>query len=361
MTSSNIRRSANNLTFCLININSLKGGSADDRTSELFKLFNDCKAQLYIITETKLTEEAAAKFNPNYVGKLWKHSVTTDNDAGAGISIAYDPLMGKCELIPLPSEIQNRAIAIRFLPPNADHFIVMGVYAPASGTVAIKRNFINQIFQARSSLQQLFNCNIIIGGDFNSTIGHLENNMRDFRNSSFNKPNSIAKLISSRMTECGYVHPFEPIVKKYPGREYLTFQCTTNTQTLATSAKGIDHFLFPSALLNQLEDLRISNEFFAGSKHKTVTILIQNLMTLPISANQNIKHFVPSIVWNNPDFSNCSKNIYTKYITDHKDLANSNWDTLMAEIKMLAIRKKKTIVLSCLRMKSTLLQRQRQK
>ena len=344
MTSSNIRRSANNLTFCLININSLKGGSADDRTSELFKLFNDCKAQLYIITETKLTEEAAAKFNPNYVGKLWKHSVTTDNDAGAGISIAYDPLMGKCELIPLPSEIQNRAIAIRFLPPNADHFIVMGVYAPASGTVAIKRNFINQIFQARSSLQQLFNCNIIIGGDFNSTIGHLENNMRDFRNSSFNKPNSIAKLISSRMTECGYVHPFEPIVKKYPGREYLTFQCTTNTQTLATSAKGIDHFLFPSALLNQLEDLRISNDFFAGSKHKTVTILIRNLMTLPISANQNIKHFVPSIVWNNPDFSNCSKNIYTKYITDHKDLANSNWDTLMAEIKMLAIRKKKTIL-----------------
>ena len=75
MTSSNIRRSANNLTFCLININSLKGGSADDRTSELFKLFNDCKAQLYIITETKLTEEAAAKFNPNYVGKLWKHIV----------------------------------------------------------------------------------------------------------------------------------------------------------------------------------------------------------------------------------------------------------------------------------------------
>ena len=344
MISSNIRRSANNLTFCLININSLKGGCADDRTSDLENLFNYSKAQLYIITETKLTEETAAKFNPNYVGKLWKHSVTTDKDAGAGISIAYDPLMGKCELIPLPTEIQNRAIAIRFLPPNADHFIVLGVYAPASGTQAIKRNFINQIFQARSSLQQLYNCNIIIGGDFNSTIGHLENNMRDFKNSSFNKPDTIARLISSRLTECGYVHPFEAIVKEFPGREYLTFQCTTNAQTLATSAKGIDHFLFPSALLNQLGDLRVSNDFFAGSKHKTVTILIQNLMTLPISANQNIKDFVPSIVWNNHDFSSCSKSIYTKYLADHKHLANSNWDTLMAEIKMLAVRKKKTIL-----------------
>ena len=344
MIMSNARRSANNLIFCLININSLKGGCADDRTSDLENLFNNSKAQLYIITETKLTEETAAKFNPNYVGKLWKHSVTTDKDAGAGISIAYDPMMGKCELIPLPTEIQNRAIAIRFLPPNADHFIVMGIYAPASGTSAIKRNFINQIFQARSNLQLQYNCNIIIGGDFNSTIGHLENNMRDFKNSSFNKPDSIAKLISSRMTECGYVHPFEAIVKEYPCREYLTFQCTTNVQALTTSAKGIDHFLFPSALIHQLGDLRVSNDFFAGSKHKTVTILIQNLMTLPISANQNIRHFVPSIVWNNHDFSNCSKIIYTKYITDHKDLANSNWDTLMVEIKMLAIRKKKMIL-----------------
>ena len=94
MIMSNARRSANNLIFCLININSLKGGCADDRTSDLENLFNNSKAQLYIITETKLTEETAAKFNPNYVGKLWKHSVTTDKDAGAGISIAYDPMMG---------------------------------------------------------------------------------------------------------------------------------------------------------------------------------------------------------------------------------------------------------------------------
>ena len=65
----NIRRSANNLTICLLNVNSFKECS-DDRTSDLTSLFNDSKAQLYIITETKLTTDTAVKSNPNYLGKL---------------------------------------------------------------------------------------------------------------------------------------------------------------------------------------------------------------------------------------------------------------------------------------------------
>ena len=95
------RRSANNLKICLFNVNSFKDNS-DDRTSELTSLFKETNAQLYIITETKLNSNSVAKFNQHYLGKLWKHSITTEIDAGAGVSIAYDPLMGKCEVIPLP-------------------------------------------------------------------------------------------------------------------------------------------------------------------------------------------------------------------------------------------------------------------
>ena len=106
--------------------------------------------------------------------------------------------------------------------------------------------------------------------------------MRDFRNTTF-KPDSIANMISSKMADCGYIHPFESIVQQYrPAREYLTFQCTTNVALASVSSKGIDHFLFPGTMLSQLENLCVSDKFFAGSKHKTVTISIQNLMTLPI-------------------------------------------------------------------------------
>ena len=338
----NFRRSASNITICLINVNSFKDCS-DDRTSDLTCLFNNSKAHIYIISETKLNMDTAAKFNKNYLGKLWRHSLTTDMDAGAGISIAYDPLMGRVEVLPMPAEIQNRTIAVQFLPPNAAPFIILGVYAPASGSTAMKRNFINKVFETRAALQQLYNCNIIIGGDFNSTVGHLERSMRDFRTTTF-KPDSIANIISSKMTACGYIHPFESVVHQYPAREYLTFQCTTNAILASVSSKGIDHFLFPDTMLSQLENLCVSDKFFAGSKHKTVTISIQNLMTLPISTQQSIKQFIPSIVWNNPEFSNCSRLIYSQYISDHKEMNNKNWDDLMVDIKSLAMRSKKKIL-----------------
>ena len=248
----------------------------------------------------------------------------------------------------MPYEIQNRTIAVRFTPPNADAFIIMGVYALASGNIALKRNFIDKVFETRSSLQRHFNCNIIIGGDFNSTVGHLESCMHDFKNATF-IADSIAKAISTHMPDCGYVHPFESIVQRYPGRQYLTFQCTTRLpSTIAEeptiSTKGIDHILFPSAMLNQLEDICVSNFFFAVSKHKTVSIVVKNLMTLPISMQHHLKHFVPSLVWNDADFCNSSKLIYTQYILDHKDSNNSNWDTLMRDIKSLALRSKKALL-----------------
>jgi len=344
MIESDLRRYANKLKICLINVNSFKD-CAEDRTSELNNLFINTKAQLYILTETKLTLETSLKFDQNYLGKLWKHSTTDEEDAGAGISIAYDPLMGKCDVVNLPPRIQNRAIAVRFKPPDYENFIILGVYAPASGNMAIKRNFIDQIFATRAILQGEYNCNVIIGGDFNSTVAHLENNMRDYKNTNF-RSNSIAKTISVRMTECGYIHPFEKVVQEFPGREYLTFKCTTDTITATVSAKGIDHFLFPSNMSNQLENLCISDNFFAGSKHKAVSIVIKNLLNLPICSNQqhNLKQFIPSIVWNDPYFTNSSKKIYSKFLLEGKEKDNRNWDILMFDIKNLAMRSKKKLL-----------------
>ena len=343
----NKRRSANKIKICLTNINSFKDCN-DDRTSDLSNLFNSHNAHLYIITETKLTKETAVKFNQFYLGKRWEHSVTTDADAGAGVSIAYDPLMGGCDILAMPPGIQNRTIAIRFTPTNAKAFIIMGIYAPASGNTALKRNFFNMVFETRTSLQRHFNCNIIIAGDFNSTIGHLESCMYDFKNATL-IADSIAKDISTHMSNCGYVHPFETTVQRCPGRQYLTFQCTTrlhptNADEHTISTKGIDHILFPTTMLNQLEDICVSSDFFAGSKHKTVSIVVKNLMTLPISVQHNNKHFIPSLVWNDADFCNSSKLIYTQYLLDNKDSNNSNWDTLMSEIKSLALSSKKTIL-----------------
>ena len=62
MIESDFRRYANKLKICLINVNSFKD-CADDRTSELNNLFINTKAQLYILTKTKLTLETPLKFD----------------------------------------------------------------------------------------------------------------------------------------------------------------------------------------------------------------------------------------------------------------------------------------------------------
>ena len=294
------------------------------------------------MTETKLTVATANKFHQNYLGKLWKHSTTTNEDAGAGISIAYDPLMGRCEALVMPIEIQNRSIAIKFTPPNAEAFIIFGIYAPASGTTDFKRNFINNVFKTRSNLQHQHKCNIIIGGDFNSTVGHLENNMRDYKHATF-KPNTISRLISSSLAACDYKHPFESTVIKSIASTYLTFRCVTNVTTLTMSSKGIDHFFFPESMSTQLSNLRISDNFFAGSKHKPVCIVVKNLMILPISDTQ-CNQYIPSAVWNNPEFTTSSNIIYRKYIQDNKHTSNLNWDTLMVQVRDLALQSKKKIL-----------------
>ena len=83
------RKTANYLQLGLLNINSFKECS-DDRTTELNTIFNNSKAHIFIITETKLTKEKSIKFHQHYLGKLWFHSTVIQDDASAGVSIAYE-------------------------------------------------------------------------------------------------------------------------------------------------------------------------------------------------------------------------------------------------------------------------------
>ena len=342
-TPANIISPANILKIGLFNVNSLKvKEQSDDRTSELSKIFNISKAHLFIITETKLNEVTINNFIPNYLGKLWKHSITTDEDAGAGVSIAYDPLMGTCEKLQMPLDIQNRSIAIKFTPPNVAAFIIMGIYVPASGAETRKRAFLNKIFAARSMLQAQHNCNIIMGGDFNSTVAHLIRNMWDYKFANF-KPDATSRLISTHLSACNYIHPFESVASKSIGSTYLTFRCVTNKNDSLTSSKGIDHFFFPAAMSDQLRNLRISDDFFAGSKHKPVFIEINNIMSLPINIIPG-GQYIPPVVWNDPEFINSSNLIYRKYIQDAKHTSNLNWDALMVQIKASAIQLKNTML-----------------
>ena len=97
------RKTANYLKLGRININSFKECS-EDRTSELNTIFNKTKAHIFVMTETKLTKEKSIKFHQHYLGKLWLHSTVLQDDASAGVSIAYDAHMGtatslRCKMI----------------------------------------------------------------------------------------------------------------------------------------------------------------------------------------------------------------------------------------------------------------------
>ena len=353
------RKTANYLKLGLININSFKECS-EDRTSELNTIFNKTKAHIYILTETKLTKEKSVKFHQHYLGKLWLHSTVLQNDASAGVSIAYDALLGAAHKLEVQDDLKSRVIAVHFkqrttlttvlssaLPPNtirqvAHSFIIMGIYAPASGTVGEKRTFIENVFSTRARLQEENKCKVIMAGDFNSTIGHLDSFMRDFESDS-TTPNTISKCISLLMEKYNYIHPFELELKRCPWNKYLTFECTTNISNNLKSAKGIDHFLFPNDMENQIFDLNIADDFFAGSKHKPVFIYIKDLMVLPISDKKS-PEIIPLAVWDNPKFIVRTNQIYAQFLSENKHLCNTNWDALMNRVHCLGIQFKKAIL-----------------
>lgn len=254
------RKTANYLQLGLLNVNSFKECS-EDRTAELNTIFRNSKAHIFIITETKLTKEKSIKFHQHYLGKLWFHSTVNQDDASAGVSIAYDAHLGSACKLDVPIELQSRVIAVHFKQSTntADasmgqlhSFIIMGVYAPATGTIPEKKSFLELVFNTREHLQKVNACKVIMGGDFNCTIGSLDPYMRDFESNIPHVPNAMSKHISLLMEKYNYIHPFELDLKKFPWNKYLTFECTTNIENNKKSAKGIDHFLFPNEMEHQI-------------------------------------------------------------------------------------------------------------
>ncbi len=350
------RKTANYLKLGLLNINSFKECS-EDRTSELNNIFTTNKAHIYILTETKLTKEKSNKFHQHYLGKLWFHSTATKDDASAGISIAYDAHLGNACKLDVHPDLSSRVLAVHFkqqeIPnsaalPALSHntkshsFIIMGIYAPATATIPEKRCFFDLVFNTRTRLQDENNCEVILAGDFNTTIGSLDACMRDF-DSDYQIPSSISKHISVQMDKCSYFHPFELMLRKCPWNKYLTFECTTDVSINKKSAKGIDHFLFPIHMEHRIFDLTISDNFFAGSKHKPVFIYVKDLMILPIS-DRKAPVMVPLEVWDDINFITKSNQFYVQFLSENKQLCNSNWDILMSRIQCLGIQFKKAML-----------------
>ena len=154
------------------------------------------------------------------------------------------------------------------------------------------------------------------------------------------------------MEKCNFIHPFELDLKKFPWNKYLTFECTTNIDNNKKPAKGIDHFLFPTEMENQIFDLKIADEFFAGSKHKPVFIYVKDLMVLPLS-DQKPSVTIPLVVWNDPNFIVKTNQLYEQFLSQNKQADNTNWENLMTRIHSLGLLFKKAMLKDLIKKHST--------
>ena len=130
---------ASHIKFGLLNCNSVKCFSDYVRNAELSSVLKHF--DIVIISETKL--QHSNKIINFFSNKIWFHNLTSNNDNAAGVSIAYNPLLGfaiNLEIhLTFNSNIEifkNRIIAVLFTPAAFPRFIVIGVYAPASGNVS---------------------------------------------------------------------------------------------------------------------------------------------------------------------------------------------------------------------------------
>ena len=313
------------IKFGLLNANSVKKFNDPVRNVELLKI---CKVHdIIIISETKLQSCNIIKiFNRD-----WIHQFTNSEDNGAGISIAYNTLLGTPEKITLNIDgiSCDRIIACLFLPPNKQTFIVLGVYFPASGTVAVKLKFIQTVFDIRFSLAEKYKCLVILGGDFNMLISDYKNVMTNFPDI---KPPSYSFEFSKLINSCNYHNPFT-LHKDFAFR-YLTFEGESNG---IKYCKGIDHFLLPKNV--PVKNLSISTNFFSTSKHKIISIEIENLWIRPLDSIVKKKNcYIPIGIWAEPEFIEESNNLImsdTKWI--------DKFDDLIDKIKNIALSVKKRL------------------
>ena len=78
------------IKFGLLNCNSVKGFSDYVRNVELSSVLK--RFDIVIISETKL--QHSNKSINFFSNKIWFNNLTSNNDNAAGVSIAYNPLIG---------------------------------------------------------------------------------------------------------------------------------------------------------------------------------------------------------------------------------------------------------------------------
>ena len=100
-------------------------------------------------------------------------------------------------------------------------------------------------------------------------------------------------------------------------------------------AKGIDHFFVSKDITCNIINLTISDDIFAQSKHKTVTLEIGNMFENPLGVR--INHRIPDFIWSIQWFkhetegkistlvNNFSNDNYDKFITDTTSKAACVW------------------------------------
>ena len=121
-----------------------------------------------------------------------------------------------------------------------------------------------------------------------------------------------------------FCHPFQRL-RKFPYEKYITFG-------FLDMAKGIDHIFVSKDITHNIINLTISDDIFAQSRHKTVTLEIANLFENPLGVRINDR--IPDNIWSIQWFkletegkistllNNFSNENYDKFIFDTTNKAS---------------------------------------
>ena len=223
----------------------------------------------------------------NYLGRKWCHGLTTAADRNGGVSLCYHPAFGDALILNISDKkLGNRLLPVKFSPPQRPVFVVVAVYIPASLQDREKGIYLQAILQEINFLKITYP-NLIIAGDFNTLLLSETNNMYH----GFN-PQSLAikrcpGILEQWMVTENFCHPFQRL-RKFPNEKYLTFGCLE-------MAKGIDHIFVSKDITHNIINLTISDDIFAQSRHKTVTLEIGNMFENPLGVR--INHRIPDFIW----------------------------------------------------------------
>ena len=301
----------NNIFITITNANSLK-----DKTKELERLLSQYydKLTINVFTETCLQ----LKLSDNYLGRKWVHGLTTAEDRNGGVSICYHAALGDATTLNIfDKKLSNRLLPVKFSPPQHSEFVVVAVYIPASLQDRDKGVFLSSVLAETNALKLIYP-NLILAGDFNTLLLSETNNMyQGFTTQSLNR-NRCPGILEEWMTLNQFCHPFQRL-RKFPYEKYLTFG-------FDNMAKGIDHFFVSKESTKNIVNLTISDEVFAQSRHKSITLELSNMMENPIGVKSNYR--IPAFVWTIPWFKNETE---VKISSLLNDFSNLNYDRFVSD------------------------------